>query len=201
MKRNRKNNSDIAWPFIVLVLAFVLSVAFGVASEFALNKANVFIAAIIIVIFIVIAIIADMVGVAIASAQPEPFHAMASRNVRGAKHALKLLSNAPKVASVSADVIGDVCGILSGAAAASISLMLQTSSVFYNVLISVGFSALVASITIFGKALFKKRAINKAESIILALGKIISVFAPEKKRGKKAKEQVEKENDKSEKNC
>ena len=193
MKKNKNKNSDIAWSFAVLFMAFILSVAFGLASEFAMNKANVWIAAIIIVIFIVIAILADMVGVAIASAQPEPFHAMASRNVRGSRQAIKLLNNAPKVASIASDVIGDVCGILSGAAAASISLMLQTSSVVYNVLISVAFSALVASVTIFGKAIFKKRAINSAESIILILGKVISVFCPDKKRNKKTKSSTDKQ--------
>lgn len=177
MKKNGKKHSEIAWSFVVLLLAFGLSVVFGVGSEFALDSTSIWISIIIIVIFIVIAIIADMVGVAIASAQPEPFHAMASKKVRGAKQAIKLLNNASKVASIASDVIGDVCGILSGAAAASISISLSNFSTFYNVLIAVGFSALVASLTIFGKSIFKKYAIDNAEKIILILGKILSIFS------------------------
>ena len=184
MRNNKKKHSQLAWSCVVLLLAFILSVSFGLVSELALDKASVWISAIIICIFIVIAILADMVGVAIASAQPEPFHAMASKKVRGAKQAIKLLNNASKVASIASDVIGDVCGILSGAAAASIALMLNTSSTFYNILIATGFSALVASITIFGKSIFKKYAIDNAEKIILILGKFFSIFSSNKDKNK-----------------
>ena len=197
MKNNKKNHSQLAWSFIILLLAFLLSAIFGVASEFALDKASVWVAGLIIVIFIVVAIISDMVGVAIASAQPEPFHAMAAKKVRGAKQAIKLVNNASKVASIASDVIGDVCGILSGAAAASISLMLYTSSTFYNVLIGAGFSALVASITIFGKSIFKKYAIDNAETIILILGKFLSFFG----FGKEKQPQKPKSDKKMDKNC
>ena len=185
MKNNNKKHSQLAWSFVVLMLAFTLSLLFGVASEFALDKASIWIAGIIIVIFIIVAIISDMVGVAIASAVPEPFHAMAARKVRGAKQAIKLVNNASKVASIASDVIGDVCGILSGAAAASIALMIDGGSVVANVFIGAGFSALVASITIFGKSVFKKYAIDNAEKIILVLGKVMSIFSRD--NGKKSK--------------
>ena len=109
MKNTKKKKSELGWSFIVLLLAFSLSVIFGIASEFALNGASVWIAAVIIIIFIAIAIISDMVGVAIASAEIEPFHAMAAKKVRGAKQAIKLVNNASKVASIASDVIGDVC--------------------------------------------------------------------------------------------
>lgn len=186
MKNNDKKHGQIGWSFVVLLLAFSLSLMFGVASEFALDKASIWIASLIIVIFIIVAIISDMVGVAIASAVPEPFHAMAARKVRGAKQAIKLVNNASKVASIASDVIGDVCGILSGAAAASIAIMIDAGSTVANVFIGAGFSALVASLTIFGKSIFKKYAIDNAEKIILVLGKVISIFSKDgKKRTKK----------------
>jgi len=185
MKNNKKKNSQLGWSFVVLLLAFTLSLLFGVASEFALDKASIWIAALIIVIFIIVAILSDMVGVAIASAVPEPFHAMAARKVRGAKQALKLVNNASKVASIASDVIGDVCGILSGAAAASIAIMIDAGSIVANVFIGAGFSALVASITIFGKSIFKKYAIDNAEKIILILGKVMSLFSRESNKNTK----------------
>ena len=195
MKNTKKKKSELGWSFIVLLLAFSLSVIFGIASEFALNGASVWIAAVIIIIFIAIAIISDMVGVAIASAEIEPFHAMAAKKVRGAKQAIKLVNNASKVASIASDVIGDVCGILSGAAAASIAIMIDAGSTFYNVLIATACSALVASLTIFGKSIFKKYAINNAESIILILGKVMSIFSKNTdksvKKSKKDKNNVQ----------
>lgn len=195
MKNTKKKKSELGWSFIVLLLAFSLSVIFGIASEFALDEASVWIAALIIVIFIAIAIISDMVGVAIASAEIEPFHAMAAKKVRGAKQAIKLVNNASKVASIASDVIGDVCGILSGAAAASIAIMIDTGSTFYNILIATACSALVASLTIFGKSIFKKYAINNAESIILILGKVMSIFSKNTdksvKKSKKDKNNVQ----------
>ena len=66
---------------------------------------------------------------------------------------------------------------MSGAAAASIAIMIDAGSTFYNVLIATACSALVASLTIFGKSIFKKYAINNAESIILILGKVMSIFS------------------------
>ena len=49
----------------MLVLSFTLSMAFGVLSEVALDGANIAVAIIVIVVFLVIAIITDMIGVAV----------------------------------------------------------------------------------------------------------------------------------------
>ena len=50
-----------------------------------------------IVVFVAIAIIFDMIAVSTTSANIEPFLAMASRKVRGAKHSIMLIKNAPKI--------------------------------------------------------------------------------------------------------
>ena len=185
---HKKKNSQLAWSFVVFALSLLLSITFGVASEFAMQKADIFVALVIIIVFMAIAIVSDMVGVAIAGVQKEPFHAMASRKVRGAKEALKLIDNASKVASVASDVIGDVCGILSGAAAASIALMVQTGSDIANVFIGAGCSAIVASLTIFGKSVFKKYAIDNSVKIILIWGKVMSAFSGNENKAKKEKQ-------------
>lgn len=189
MKNNdnhqKKRHSQLAWSFVVFALSFLLSIAFGVASEFAMQSASVFVCVVIILIFMAIAIVSDMVGVAIAAVQAKPFHAMASRKVRGAKQSLKLIKHASKVASIASDVVGDVCGILSGAAGASISILIDAGSAVANVFVGAIFSALVASLTIFGKSIFKKYAIDNSVSIILILGKTISMFSKDK--SKKAK--------------
>ncbi len=171
------------WPLIVLALSFSLSLAFGVLSQVALTGAGIAISVAVILIFIAISIVADMVGVAITATSFEPFRAMASRKIRGAKEAIKLIHNKEKVASVSADVIGDICGILSGAAGASITVVfiVNYAGTFWEVLIASMVSAVIAALTIFGKAYCKKYSIVHSEKIILILGKFISLFHIQRK--------------------
>ena len=201
IKKNKKKNTQLSkfsywwkWPLIVLVLSFCLSLVFGVASELALSGAGVAISIIVIIVFIVFSIFADMVGVAVTAADIQPFRAMASKKVRGAKESIKLITNADRVASVCADVIGDICGILSGAAGATVAVALMSDSMgnFVMIVIASLVSAVIAALTIFGKALCKKYSMKHAEKIILMLGKFLSIFHVNKKP--KPKSESNKEN-------
>ena len=206
-KKQKNQKSKFAlywkWPLIVLVLALTLSFSFGVLSQYALSGAGIAVSIVVICVFIIISIIADMIGVATTAAQMYPFRAMAAKKVRGAKEAIKLVENAEKVASVAADIIGDICGILSGAAGASVAAAFIFSSTdqFVAVLIASAVSALIAALTIFGKAMFKRYAMIKSDKIVLAVGKVISIFhcSGKKKPFKKNKKEekkigIEKEN-------
>ncbi|MBO7527504.1 MAG: hypothetical protein J6T74_06395 [Clostridia bacterium] len=177
-KKVKKQNLKTFWPIKVFIIAFALSLCFSILSEFLLGRTGVAIALIIIVVFVAIAIITDMIGVAVTACSKEPFIAMASKKVRGAKEGLSLIKNADKVASLCADVIGDVCGILSGAAGASIVIKfandLKNDSL--TILVASLVTALIAGTTIFGKALGKRYAINNCNSIILRVGKLFSLF-------------------------
>ena len=55
----------------------------------------------------------DIIGVAVTVANEHEFHAKATKKVKGSKDSIKLIRNAPKVANICADVIGDICGVLS----------------------------------------------------------------------------------------
>lgn len=173
-----KNKKTWVWPLIVLILAISLSLSFSILSEFILSGAIMVIAIIVILVFITIAILTDMIGLAVASANIEHFNAMAARKVKGSKQALSLVRNADKVSSVLNDVIGDVCGILSGAAGASIvaKIALDNSGNFMAILIPSLIAAIIAGLTIFGKALFKKIAIKHANTITLTFAKFINIF-------------------------
>ncbi|MBE7082063.1 MAG: hypothetical protein E7378_00065 [Clostridiales bacterium] len=168
----------------MFVIAMALSLCFSILSELVLGVAHIVIAIIVIVIFVLIAIITDMIGVAVTSCSKEPFVAMASKKVRGAKEGLQLIKNADKVASLCADVVGDVCGILSGAAGASIALKLVEGlpNASLKILISSLVAAFIAGVTIFGKALGKRRAIDNCTNIILRVGKILSIFTRKQKK-------------------
>jgi len=180
MKKENKNKFKEywAWPLKVLIMALCLSFGFSFLSELTLSKASIIISIVVILIFIALSILFDMVGLAVASCSIEPFTSMASRKIVGSKQAIILINNADRVSSIMNDVIGDVCGILSGAAGASIltKIALENAGNIKVVLISSLVSAIIAGLTICGKALFKKIAINYCVPITLALAKFVNFF-------------------------
>lgn len=201
-KKEKKIQSKFAknyrWPLIVLVTAFCISMVFGVLSEVALDGANIIISIVVILVFLIIAIITDMIGVAITSCDEKNLRAMAARKIRGAKEAIVLQKNGDKVSSIFADILGDVCGILSGAAGASVAaaLITQNMSSFTGVVIASLVSAVIAALIIFGKALMKKYSMNHSEQIILIMGKVMSVFHFSKKEKNSKNNKKNKNNDK-----
>jgi len=126
-------------------------------------------------VFIGLGILFDIIGVSITVADPKTFHSMAAKNVRGAKLAVKLIKNAEKVSSFCNDVIGDICGIISGSTAASISIILSSKLNWNLLVVSLIITALVASMTIGGKAIGKSIAINKSNAIIFRFSSILSL--------------------------
>ena len=175
--KSKKQNPWL-WPIIVLILSITLSLLFSMASEFVLSGSALIVAIIVILVFIFIAIVSDMIGLAVASANIEHFNAMAARKVKGSKQGLLLVRNADRVSSILNDVIGDVCGILSGAAGASIVVKIAMDNMgnFMAILIPSLVAAIIAGLTIAGKAIFKSVAIRHADSITLGFAKFINFF-------------------------
>lgn len=193
-KRNNKKikkQSINFWPLKILILAVALSLGFSLLSEYVMGATGIVVAIIVIVVFVALAIITDMIGVAVTACSKEPFMAMCSKKVRGAKEGLMLIRNADKVASLCNDVIGDVCGILSGAAGASIvaRITVDFNNVNLSILVASLITAFIAGVTIFGKALGKRTAIDNCNSVVLKVGKFLSIFTrqnkPKKNKEKK----------------
>lgn len=180
-KTLNKNNRQLIWSIKILVLSFALSICFGVLSELLLSDTGVVVAILVIFLFVGLSIVADMIGVATTAANIQPFRAMASKKVKGAKEAINLLLKADRVSSICCDVVGDVCGILSGAAGASIvvKFALESKSALEIIIASL-VSAIVASITIFGKSICKKYAIDNSNKIVLLAGKLLAIFKIQK---------------------
>lgn len=196
-KKIKKHNSKNTWPIKVLVLAIALSLFFSILSELVLGSAGLVVAIVVIIVFLALAIVTDMIGVAVTACTKEPFVAMCSKKVRGAKEGLMLIRNADKVSSLCADVVGDVCGILSGAAGASIvaKMAIDTANTSLTILVASLVAAVIAGITIFGKALGKRKAIDSCNSIILKVGKLLSFFIKDKtKKKEQSKKDTIKEN-------
>lgn len=183
-KNKPKKQSAWVWPVKVLVIALVLSFSFSVISELTLSNANIVLAVIVILVFIGIAVLTDMIGLAVTTSNLETFTAMASRKVKGSKQAIALVKNADRVSSICSDVLGDVCGILSGSAGASIlaKVVMESAGDFTVVLISSVVSAVIAGLTIFGKAALKRYAISHADGITLTLAKFLNIFTRRDKK-------------------
>ena len=176
--KNKKRNT---WPIIVTILAFFISLLFSFISESIMPSVPILIGIIILITFILIGIIFDMIGVAVTSSNEEPLHAMSSKKIKGAKKAVSFKKNADKVSSFCNDVIGDICGIVSGSAGVTISTSLSeklNTSVLYTGLV---ITALTAALTIGGKAFFKSIAIKNSNQIVHMTAKVLSIFEKKKK--------------------
>lgn len=178
VKALKKKKSVWRWPIRILIITLVLSFSVSVFSEFVLSRTGLVVSIIMLVPLLALAVITDMIGVAVAAADIYPFRSMASRKVRGAKESIYLIKNAEKVSSICNDVVGDVCGIVSGAIGATIVVKIVTESVTSTeqVFIAAAVSAVIAGLTIFGKAVAKRFAINQSTKIVSACGKFLSIF-------------------------
>ena len=109
MKKNKKEHSEIKWFIEVFLLTFLLSMLFSYISANGVSNLSLIPAILILVIVIAIGILFDIIGVAVTVANEQEFQAKASKKVEGSKDSIKLIKNAPKVANICADVIGDIC--------------------------------------------------------------------------------------------
>ena len=177
-KNEKSKNKNWVWPIVVLILGTLISLIFSILSELVLDGSAIFVALLVIFIFVALNIVADMIGLAIASSNIEHFTAMAARKVKGSKQAISLVKNADKVSSVLNDVIGDVCGILSGAAGASIvtKIAIDNGGSFMSILVPSLVAAIIAGLTIFGKAIVKSLAVKHANEMTLAFAKFLNFF-------------------------
>ena len=174
---------SLKWFITIFITTFILSITFSYISTNALNDLAVVPAIIILIAVILVGILFDIVAVAITVGNEEDFHAMATKKAKGSKASLFLIRNSAKVANICADVIGDICGVLSGAISAIITTKITAE---YGIGFNIQFimSAMVASLTVGGKALGKNFAQEKSTSIVYAVGKIMSVFVKDSKKKK-----------------
>ena len=183
MKKNAKTDKKTGhsgqnrWVITAFCLAVTLSAVLSLASEAILSGAGLVVALIILAAFILLGILFDIIGVAVTAADPKPFHSRAAHKVRGAKDSLKLIKAASTVSSVCNDVVGDICGIVSGTTTTVIVVQLQALFDFIPALVlSVGLTALVSGFTIGGKALGKTFAMKSSTKVVYFVGRVLSVF-------------------------
>ena len=193
-KKTEKTPSHARWVIRVFLIAVALSAAMSLCSGALLEDAGYVVATLILLLFIALGILFDIIGVAVTAANPKPFNSMAAHRVKGAKEALYLIRNAEKVASFCNDVVGDICGIVSGSTATVIVVLLQNSFGWRSIVVSTmvfdtevysntGGQASkasqigqVAQFAAAGKAIGKKVAMKKSKDVIYLTAKVLSVL-------------------------
>lgn len=172
----KKEKVNVKWIVQIAVISFTISFALSFVSEIAIPNLSVVWGMLLTLAFVFVGILFDIVGVAVTGADEKVFHSMNSRQVKGSKVAVLFKKNADKVSSFCCDVIGDICGIVSGASASAVSVGLAATFNWNLLLVSLTVAAIVAALTIGGKACGKSFAINKSDVILYEFAKIISIF-------------------------
>ena len=172
----KKEKVNVKWIVQIALISFTISFGLSFVSEIAIPNLSVLWGILLTLAFVFVGILFNIVGVAVTGADEKVFHSMNSRQVKGSKVAVLFKKNADKVSSFCCDVIGDICGIVSGASASAVSVGLAATFNWNLLLVSLTVAAVVASLTIGGKACGKSFAINKSDVILYEFAKIISIF-------------------------
>ena len=176
-KAPKKQGPDWRWIFTIFFITVLISAVMSLISTNLLSSATLGVSFVILICIIAIGIVFDIIGVAVTAADEKPFHSMASRKVPEATQALKLIRNAGRVSSFCNDVIGDICGVISGSAAAVIAarvliLSKSKSEIFITLLLS----AVVSGVTVGGKACGKSLAMNSSTAVVRTAAKVLCFF-------------------------
>ncbi|MFI3229373.1 MAG: hypothetical protein R3Y23_04345 [Bacillota bacterium] len=166
------------WTIKITAITFLLSSCFSYLSEITTSYAPLAIAMLLLILLVVINIIFDAVAVAATSCDLAPILSLSARGVKGSKKAVILVKNAEKVNNICADVIGDICGIISGACTVAIvsSLAISGNTEDKLMYLTIAFSSVIAALTVGGKAVAKEIAVKNSKDLIMFVGRILSIF-------------------------
>ena len=171
-----KLKTDYNWIIKLILIAFIISILFSLVSELAIPNLNIYFSILLALFIIFIGVIFDMIGVAVTTADIAVFNSMASKKKKGAKTAIWLKKNADKVSSFCNDVIGDICGIISGSTGAVIAINISNKFNINGLVTTIIVMSIISAITIGGKAIEKTYAINKSKKIVYRFACVISVI-------------------------
>lgn len=166
------NNKN--WVIKAFLLTFFICILISGLSNTIASNANIWILVFITIIIILVGIIFDIIGTAVLTADEATFHAKASNKIRGSKESIHLIKNASNIANFCNDIIGDICGIVSGSMGAMIAITLANRFSFNPTIAALIVSSIISSIMVGGKAIGKNIAVKKSDSIIFRVGKLIN---------------------------
>lgn len=163
------------WPFIIALITLAISFTINIVASIFTEKLSLGGAICVLVSIVLVGILFDILGTAVISCDIVSFSSMAAAKVRGAKESIAIIKKASVYSNIFNDVIGDTCGIISGATLGAIFIKISLSNADIRYTIA---SAIIAAITVGGKALGKGFSMRNAESIVFIIGNIAATFNP-----------------------
>ncbi|MDE7215840.1 MAG: hypothetical protein K2O08_03435 [Clostridia bacterium] len=179
-KERAKINIAELWVIKITIFTFFGAVICSFISQITTSKSDIIISIMLLSFMILVSIIFDGIGLSVASCSQDDIKKY-SRYTKQYKIAQFLIKNAEKVNNICADVIGDMCGILSGACGASIVVQLNLHSQGGH-WITIIVSSVIAAITVGGKASLKKVAVKNSAEFVFMSARIIGIFITKKRK-------------------
>ena len=175
--RNTHNNKKInyKWVITITIITFFVAIVLGYASLVMRDLLSLVCAVAILFVIVFMGIFFDLLGIAVTAANEIPFHSMAASRVKGARESILIIRNAGAVANFFNDVIGDIAGIISGSASAAIIIKMNLEEGAGSTLASIILTAVIAAVTVGGKAVGKEIALRHANYIVYRIGQIMSL--------------------------
>ena len=177
----KKKKGVKLWALKIFFITLILTAGVSVISESLMGNLPTVAAVFIILFIILVGIVFDLIGIAVATCDSKPFIAMASKKIKRAKSAIRLLKNADIVSNICGDVVGDICGIVSGAAGVAVAIKVAMSGSAQEIVWVIVISSIIAALTVAGKAAGKTIAIKRNKEIVSLVASVVMVFARDEK--------------------
>ena len=164
------------WIIKAFLMTFFIALIFSSVSNIIISKCNYIALIVFSLLFIILGILFDIVGTSVLTANESTFHAKSAKKIKGSKESVNLIKNSGRIASICNDVIGDICGIVSGSVGAMLSIYISNITNINVIYTTLFISSIISSLTVGGKAIGKNYAIKNSDIIMEKVGLIISLF-------------------------
>ena len=178
-KRSKKIRIQPDWKWITSIFGITIGISatMSLVSNEALSGSGLAVSFVVLLAIVFLGVIFDIIGVAVTAADEKPFNSMAAKKMPEAVVAIRMLRRAERVSSFCNDVVGDICGVVSGSASAVIAARAVVGmQPLWARLLQLLMSAFVAGLTVGGKAFGKSVAMNNSTAIIHTAAKLIYWF-------------------------
>ncbi len=171
----RRRKMQFKWARTISLVTLILAIIMSVVAESALRSFSLLPAFFTLLLIILLGVTSDTIGIAVTAANDKPFHSMAAQRVPYGRHGVFLVQNAGPVSNFCNDVIGDIAGIISGAAISIILIQIIALDLPFveAAVLSVVLSGFVASLTVGGKAVGKELALTYWKEIVTGVAKVL----------------------------
>lgn len=173
-KKEQKRRARIRWICTAFLISFLITAVISIAAGEVADHASIFAAIPLLLFFIFLGILFDTIGLAVATADIAQFNSMAAQRLRAGKKGVWLVSNSAKVSSFCNDIVGDICGVVSGATGTAIAARLFLGAGAFWMTLCL--TSLIAALTVGCKAIGKEIALKHSNAIVLVVAKLLCGF-------------------------